>query len=797
MVKARVKKTIHRRHFAEFKAVGITRQTLHRAGIRSITAKTAEKLSGHDCGPGWAAPVRSLGDNDVLFVVKPDEPFIFGDGHTAKYLWPTGQPNRMYFPPGFEAVAENVEAPLVVTEGIKKVLRAVQDGHWAIGVHGVWNFTSKGEPVAGLSRVNWRRRSVTIAYDSDAAANESVRLAQFVLALELQRRGAVVRVAQIPAANDGSKLGLDDFIAREGKAGLGRVLDKAVSLVDYEVGRIENLPDAEQGSELALLLSHIARRCAAIETEAFLAAINSRLGVKRKVLDQQLREAKQHRPAEEAMKRPTPEALNRVRHCGAYKELERFQLISEAILKDLRRHGRLLNSDRGVYYIDDRQHKVFDVQESDFADHCNQCYATNASNREWKHLVKDILAATRVQEKRVVIREFAYFDREKGKLYVVCNDAEVWVLDGKRIRKQPNGTDDVFLRTPDFEPPRIDRRARASWTKDVLAYLSLDEGLGLEEGQAVLLLQVWLWSLFFDSMLPTRPILCLFGKKGSGKSCLLRLIGKALYGPGFEVNAFPRNEDNLETLMVNSRLVTLDNMDARTSDGVLDLIATAATGGEITRRVLYTTAEPRRFRLSCYLAVTSRTPHFRRDDIAERLLLLGTARLGKFEPEVAMQSKVLKARGSLWWSLLRELNRAVDRLTRSSHRQWTSRHRMADFASFGRTVLGPDRRRAWAEALAALEQSQKQFLLRDDRIATRLRDWVKRRGGRVRDVSASQIIRRAWYRSSDGVSPVELGRRLHDPEDPLRHWIDVTVRTRGGVSRYYLALTEAGRRRGG
>ena len=120
-------------------------------------------------------------------------------------------------------------------------------------------------------------------------------------------------------------------------------------------------------------------------------------------------------------------------------------------------------------------------------------------------------------------------------------------------------------------------------------------------------------------------ILALIGDKGSGKTFALQRIGQVVIGPGFDVVSLSREERDFDALVTNSPMVAFDNVDSGPA-WLENRLATLATGGQIGRRELYTTNRQVTFPIKAFAAVTSRTPPFRRDDVAERLLPIRLAR---------------------------------------------------------------------------------------------------------------------------------------------------------------------------
>jgi putative DNA primase/helicase len=71
---------------------------------------------------------------------------------------------------------------------------------------------------------------VIFAYDSDIVTNPSVQRAESSLAEVLQSEGAMVKTIRLPGGPNGSKTGLDDFLAANGAESLQQLIDKATTV---------------------------------------------------------------------------------------------------------------------------------------------------------------------------------------------------------------------------------------------------------------------------------------------------------------------------------------------------------------------------------------------------------------------------------------------------------------------------------------------------------------------------------------------------------------------------------------
>ena len=192
--------------------------------------------------------------------IRPDVRFTI-EGKQAKYLSRLGDALRPYFP--HTTTTELLADPkteLVITEGEMKALSIAENlGKIAkkplaviglAGVNGGWNREKRvvtgadghhekksfGAPrlIEDLERIEWQKRRVWIAFDSDVAcpkhATEFKRSryagaigAEYTLAELLRARGAEVRIIEIPDGGSTEKIGADDYIMQHGATAFFRL----------------------------------------------------------------------------------------------------------------------------------------------------------------------------------------------------------------------------------------------------------------------------------------------------------------------------------------------------------------------------------------------------------------------------------------------------------------------------------------------------------------------------------------------------------------------------------------------
>ncbi|MCP4600484.1 MAG: DUF3854 domain-containing protein [Proteobacteria bacterium] len=217
----------HREHLYES---GLTDETIEKAGIYSITdtAVSGKKLNWAGPGPARSIvfPYFDMKGEELFSVLRPDEPIKRENGSEPKYESPKDSDPFLYFPPNglvpFDTWS-NPEEPIIVVEGIKKALAAVQAGMPAISAQGVsvWHDTQQKKETgvwelhSDFNDVALKGRRVYVAFDGgDTENNIHVILAEARLASMLADADADVRLLRIPCSGS-DKVGLDDFLVEQ------------------------------------------------------------------------------------------------------------------------------------------------------------------------------------------------------------------------------------------------------------------------------------------------------------------------------------------------------------------------------------------------------------------------------------------------------------------------------------------------------------------------------------------------------------------------------------------------------
>ena len=184
--------------------------------------------------PGLVFPVHPL-DGGLFHRLRPDNPGLW-----SKYVQPKGHPNRLDVHPSQHEAVKQPGGFRYVTEGEKKVDAGVSRGLLMVGQSGVFN----GQRDKGAALIDdWHHlplagEDYAICYDSDIETNEQVQLAADRLARLLEAEGANVHITLLPPAPDGSKQGLDDFLANGGTVKQLELLTRSYSAAVVERVRL-------------------------------------------------------------------------------------------------------------------------------------------------------------------------------------------------------------------------------------------------------------------------------------------------------------------------------------------------------------------------------------------------------------------------------------------------------------------------------------------------------------------------------------------------------------------------------
>jgi hypothetical protein len=165
---------------------------------------------------GLVVPMFSPDGEKVGYQLRPDRPRKGG----PKYETPGAISPVVDVHPRMREEARHGDGPLLITEGAKTGDAATSRGIPTAVLAGVWMWcVPKVRPYRlkpCFDHVRLEGRKVYVAFDSDCLSKVSVQDALAALVGALKERGATVKVIYLPDAEDGSKQGIDDYLATGG-----------------------------------------------------------------------------------------------------------------------------------------------------------------------------------------------------------------------------------------------------------------------------------------------------------------------------------------------------------------------------------------------------------------------------------------------------------------------------------------------------------------------------------------------------------------------------------------------------
>ena len=435
-------------------------------------------------------------------------------------------------------------------------------------------------------------RKVYSVYDSDVATKPEVNQAVQRLTQHLQRRGADVYQGVIPSPT-GTKVGVDDFLLEHSVDDL-IALSKPVS--------VGEAPSPEREAKIEELVN---------------AAINGQMVPKA--------------------------AINKLRELRGHRHKIRAA-ISHIVMVTLRTKGVFIRAPENRYYFCSVIREVLALDCFAFGTLLSTLFGLNQTEPEFQYIVADANTEAHIRGTRTRVYQLAFYDKNRRVLYLDRFDGMVYRLDGHKIELVENGTDGIlFSCWETWEPYEYLKGMRQV---DLIAPTLIDD-INFSADNSILTpdeqrfcLSLWLLSIFFEARQPTKPLLLFYGEKGGGKSTALRRIVKFLFGPRADLFTIEKDKEDAFIAVITSHyLAPFDQVDGHLG-WLNDRLSSAATGGEIPRRKLYTTNELATYFPRCFIAMTSRLHRFKREDVADRLLILTVDRLNSFRSEEEMLTEV-------------------------------------------------------------------------------------------------------------------------------------------------------------
>ena len=419
--------------------------------------------------------------------------------------------------------------------------------------------------------------------------------------------------------------------------------------------------------------------------------------------------------------------------------------VTDLLLSEIQEKGTIYFSNNCYYLFMKNEKLIIQVTEDSRS---LKNYLTkngiNAAEGLYRYVLQELIAYCFDNAKNVDIHRFAYFDKENFVLYLYRTLTSLLKIDENSITEVDNGYNEVlFTEIPEYKPFKI---VDVDINEDYFKEYFLDEIITLDKANGSMdykkLIEIWFYSLFFESIMPTKPLLAFIGEKGSGKTSVIRRMGKILYGKKFNVSPFTSDYKDINAMITNNHLLAIDNLDSPTTN-INDTLARVATGQVIKVRDYYTTNKQVDFEVHCYIALTSMKPHFTRDDVADRLICIFLHRFEDFGSENKQIDCTDKNRDRIMSYVLLRLQRIIKKLKENNNKFFKTKSRMGDFAEFALKIAeNEEEQESLLKQFEALSRQQSDFATKEDIIYLILNEIVGKQSNKKEEYSSTELYKR-------------------------------------------------------
>lgn len=414
--------------------------------------------------------------------------------------------------------------------------------------------------------------------------------------------------------------------------------------------------------------------------------------------------------------------------------------IFQETLKIMKARGKFIFTlEKDAYFYDAKGKKIYAILDKEFFIWLSIEFGFISTERITKHVVSRLEAYAFQHGKEIQFKKFAHYDPAACILYINKLDGKMFMIDGELIKVVDSGTDDIYFQDPDYYQPIELEQAKGLSDEVLFGNINFSRDSLLSTEEQGFIYKWWFFSSFFRTIFPAKPILVLYGPPDSGKTETGRRIPKFLFGSTGNVNSPPGSAKDFQVIADKFHILILDDIDKENKKIESELVR-MATGVRVDERKYYTNKAISSLDPDAFVAITTKTPHFTREDLIQRTFVLWLESKTDNISPIVLQQRILDNRHTLWSDILLELLRIVKRLKlREDWKPAVVKFRNAAWAEFVFKATDKKDHPAFKQILKKINEDQIRFLLESNPLAKALFMWLKKKDNIGRWVESGEL----------------------------------------------------------
>lgn len=356
--------------------------------------------------------------------------------------------------------------------------------------------------------------------------------------------------------------------------------------------------------------------------------------------------------------------------------------IKDWVINHLITNWKLLKVNMSFYYFDNINKKLYDLKSIEFKYMLSNITWFAITEPLFKYTLISTETYTYLNWKEAKLHQISHYDIPNKTLYIFTNWTKIIKIKNNRktiinnwdewiifINNQ-NHKEWNYIKNVDMKDDHID---------NLLDSVNYSKWL-LTKDEIKLLLRYYLYSIFFASIHTVKPILSFIGQKWSGKSFILEVISLLIYWVDNNLMNLWKSYKDIVTTLISEAISWYDNVDWKIAYNIIDLFCTASTWWKVSFRKLFSNWEKIEKELSSFIAFTSRSPFFNRDDLADRSIIIHLDRRKEYSSAILSKDFYNKNRDIIMSQLVNNLWDVCKKI--EEYKTYQTSLRSSDYANF-------------------------------------------------------------------------------------------------------------------